>query len=122
MPPPGLKYGFLILTALAITGIFMPGISAPAVEPAMPDDEAAQLGHRIQAIQAAIADPMAPDAMQAVMDLGLDSRYYVMVRGWLSLQLQGDLSIAAAKQGEVSPKIEARIEFLERAIRAIDLE
>jgi len=93
MPPPGLKYGFLILTALAITGIFMPGISAPAVEPAMPDDEAAQL-----------------------------ARYYVMVRGWLSLQLQGDLSIAAAKQGEVSPKIEARIEFLERAIRAIDLE
>lgn len=60
--------------------------------------------------------------MEAVIDLGLDSRYYVMVRGWLSMQLAGDRSIANAQGASVSSKVRARIAFLEKAIRAIDLE
>jgi len=85
-------------------------------------DEATRLGQRVLAVQAALDDPGSPDAMQAITDLGLDSRYYVMVRGWLSLQLDGDRSIAAASDESAAPAITQRIEFLKQAIRAIDLE
>ena len=42
--------------------------------------------------------------------------------GWLSQQLRGDLSIRDASAERTPDLIEERIEFLERAIRAIDLE
>ena len=74
------------------------------------------------AVKAAIQDPASPEAMTAILELGHDSRYYVMTRGWLSLQLQGDLSIMDANQGDASPEIVERIELLREAIRAIDLE
>jgi hypothetical protein len=87
------------------------------------DDAALELGRRVLAVQRAIANPRAPDAMDAIVDLGTDSRYYVMVRGWLAMQLQGDTSIlSAAGDRGGRPEIEARVAFLEAAIRAIDLE
>ena len=70
----------------------------------------------------ALNDPAAPDAIDAVKALGLDTRYYVMVRGWLSMQLAGDRGIANAHRDSMPPHIRERIDFLERAIRAIDLE
>jgi hypothetical protein len=87
------------------------------------DGEALDLGRRVLAVQRAIANPQASNAMDAIVDLGTDSRHYVMVRGWLTMQLQGDLSIlnAAADPG-ARPEIEARAAFLEAAIRNIDLE
>ena len=81
-----------------------------------------RLGRNVLAVRAAIQNPGAPDALQAIVELGSDSRYYVMVRGWLSLQRQGDLSILDASGSEANPEIQARVEFLEKAIRAIDLE
>lgn len=63
-----------------------------------------------------------PGAMDSVLALGLDSRYYVLVRGWLTMQLAGDLNILDARNGDVSPQLAARIAFLQKAIRAIDLE
>ncbi len=45
-----------------------------------------------------------------------------MVRGWLAMQLRGDMSIVQARNGDVSPQVAARIVFLQKAIRAIDLE
>ena len=45
-----------------------------------------------------------------------------MVRGWLVMRLRGDMSISQTRNGDVSPQIAARIAFLEKAIRAIDLE
>jgi hypothetical protein len=60
--------------------------------------------------------------MESVLALGLDARYYVLVRGWLAMQLAGDLSIVDARNGEVSRQLAARIAFLQQAIRAIDLE
>lgn len=86
------------------------------------DEEALWLGHKVLAIKASIQDPNAPHAMRAIMELGTDSRYYVMVRGWLSQQLQGDTSILDASKNKVRPEIRERIEFLQKAIRAIDLE
>lgn len=86
------------------------------------DEHALELGRKVIAVREAIRDPSAPGAMDAVADLGLDSRYYVLTRGWLSMQLEGDRSIANAQGQDVSTNIQERIEFLQRAIRAIDLE
>ena len=86
------------------------------------DEHALWLGHKVLAIAEAIRSPGNPRAMDSVLALGRDSRYYVMVRGWLSMQLEGDMSILQARRGDVSPEVAARIAFLQKAIRAIDLE
>ena len=86
------------------------------------DAEAMELGYRVSAINAALQNPAAPGAMQAITDLGHDQRYYVMVRGWLMYQLQGDMSILQASQGQAQESIRARADFIRQAIRAIDLE
>ena len=113
--------GWFILFCAAICVILLNGLAiANTATPAAMDAES--LGKKVLAIEAALADPTAHGSLQAVRDLGLDSRYYVMVRGWLGLQLEGDRSIAAAANGPISEDNEQRIEFLERAIRAIDLE
>jgi hypothetical protein len=88
----------------------------------MEDQAALELGYRVQAVQEAIQHPKAPNSMEAITDLGHDQRYYVMVRGWLAYQRQGDMSIAAASRGQAPEPVRARIRFLDQAIRAIDLE
>jgi hypothetical protein len=88
----------------------------------MTDAEALRVGRAVDTIRQAIADPATPGALDAVRELGLDSRYYAMVRGWLVQELSGAQSIREARGGAVPPGVRARIEFLERAIRAIDLE
>ena len=106
-----MRQGVLFLLWLAAAPVFAGG-----------NDEARQLGLKVQAVGDAILDPESPDAMRAVVDLGTDSRYYTMMRGWLAQQLEGDRSIVAAAAAGSRPRIEARIRFLEQAIRAIDLE
>ena len=88
----------------------------------MADQAALELGRRVQAVREAIQHPEAPRALEAITDLGRDQRYYVMVRGWLTYQRQGDMSIVAARRGQAPEHIHARIRFLDQAIRAIDLE
>jgi hypothetical protein len=112
-----------LLVCWALTVIVVSG-PAQATErlAEVSDQEMLELGRKVIALQVAIRDPTARSALAAVTDLGLDSRYYVMVRGWLSIQLEGDLSIASARGDAVPAEVQARIEFLRRAIRAIDLE
>ena len=88
----------------------------------MEDQAALELGRRVEAVRKAIQHPEAPDALQAITDLGHDQRYYVMVRGWLAYQRRGDKSIVDASRGQAPEHIKARIRFLDQAIRAIDLE
>ena len=110
-----------MIAALSIIGGSM---IARGVEPTsrVSDADAYDLGRKVLAIQGALANPVVPEAIDAVKALGQDSRYYVMVRGWLSMQLSADQSIASARGDDVPGHIRERIEFLERAIRAIDLE
>lgn len=87
------------------------------------DDPAAlELGRKVLAVRHAIQTPGSANAMQAVTDLGHDQRYYAMVRGWLSCQLEADKSILAAAGEQTPHEVRERITFLEQAIRAIDLE
>lgn len=86
------------------------------------DHAAMELGRKVLAVRQALQSPGEANAMQAVTDLGHDQRYYVMVRGWLTFQLEGDRSILAAAGEQAPHEVRERIIFLEKAIRAIDLE
>ncbi len=90
--------------------------------PLTEEQTALALGRRVLAVSEAIRNPAAPGAMEAITDLGHDQRYYVMVRGWLSYQLQGDMSVLQAGRGQPGDQLRMRIEFLREAIRALDLE
>ena len=111
----------VISTAFAVTILIGGTGSAPALS-GMSDPTPEQLGRRVLAVREAIANPDGPNAMQAVKDLGRDQRFYVMVRGWLSYQLEGDRSILNASSEQIPPELSKRIRFLEQAIRAVDLE
>jgi hypothetical protein len=80
------------------------------------------LGYRVAAVREALQNPGAPGSMQAVTDLGHDQRYYVMVRGWLMYQLRGDMSLLETTHDLNQDALRVRIAFIQRAIRAIDLE
>ena len=86
------------------------------------DQHALELGRKVLAISEALENPQAPNAMDAVTDLGHDQRYYIMVRGWLSYQLQGDNSILDASAERTDQQVKDRIHFLQQSIRILDLE
>jgi hypothetical protein len=106
-----------------LTILFMLLLTAGAAEPQSSEDaEALALGRQILAVQRALGNPDKPESLKAVTALGTDSRYYAMVRGWLVQLLAGDESIAEAAGGKSGEAVAARIRFLRKAIRAIDLE
>ena len=86
------------------------------------DLHALELGRKVLAVKAALAAHEDPNSLKAIRDLGLDSRYYVMVRGWLSMELSGAKSILDASRDNPNPQIQQKADFLKKAIRAIDLE
>lgn len=86
------------------------------------DRTAIELGRKVLAMMETIRNPEAANAMQTVTDLGQDQRYYVMVRGWLQYQLDGDKSILGAAGVQARSDVKKRVRFLENAIRAIDLD
>jgi hypothetical protein len=95
----------------------------PAVAGLTEQDQAAlDLGHKVLAVQNAIKHPHAAGSLEAVRALGLDTRYATMVRGWLHEVLRGDYSIRDASKEKTPQTIKDEIAFLEKAIRAIDLE
>jgi hypothetical protein len=116
---PGEARALLVVLLIAVIG--STGRIACA-DPVTDDQAAMELGRKVLAVRQAIREPGAASAMQAVTDLGHDQRYYVMVRGWLSYQLEGDRSILAAAGEQTPREVMDRITFLEQAIRAIDLE
>jgi hypothetical protein len=109
-----------IIVPLALSMLGGLALAEETVKLSSHDREALQLGRKVLAVKAAIRNPEAPESMAAILDLGRDSRYFVMVRGWLAMQLEGDLSIVDT--GAASFAIVERVEFLENAIRALDLE
>ena len=116
--------GLVVIVPLAIMAFFVAALFSGTVSSAseLTDAAAMELGYKIAAVNEALQNPAAPGALQAITNLGHDQRYYVMVRGWLMYQLQGDMSILQASQGQQQPAISARIDFIQRAIRALDLE
>jgi hypothetical protein len=103
-------------------GVVLTGKSSTAPTLSKEDQASLELWRKVNVVKRAIENPKSPDAMKAVTDLGHDTRYYGMVRGWLTQQLVGDQSIADASGDTTPPAVSTRIAFLKKAIRAIGLE
>ena len=82
-----------------------------------------QIGVMVNAIDKAITDAQ-PDSLELIYQYGTDSRYYVMIRGWLIQELTGVQSQLDAhrQQDERRQQLEHKVNFLKQAIRRIDLE
>jgi len=90
------------------------------------DQYALEIGQKVLTIQKALENPDQPASLEAVKALGLDSRHYVMVRGWLSQALRSAESGQDTSTYQTSAAYknatDKRISALRRMIRAIDLE
>ncbi|GIU08393.1 hypothetical protein TUM4261_15040 [Shewanella sp. c952] len=82
-----------------------------------------QIGFMVNAIDKAITDAQ-PDSLELIYQYGTDSRYYVMIRGWLVQELTGVQSQLDAhrQQDERRQQLAHKVNFLKQAIRRIDLE
>lgn len=81
------------------------------------------IGEMIQQLQVAINSPTDDNALQTISKFGADSRYYLMVRGWLVQKLSGVQSRLAVQNSESKQEVlVAEVNALKKAIRAIDLE
>ena len=82
-----------------------------------------QIGVMVKAISAALKAPEHPESLQTIVKYGQDSRYYVMIRGWLMQELRGVESQHQATRNEVDKaKFKPKLSLLQKAIRRIDLE
>ncbi len=85
--------------------------------------ETCQIGVMVQAIDAVLKNPDLPDALETVVTYGTDSRYYVMIRGWLIQELRGvESQLSANRNVPINEKHQKKAAFLKQAIRRIDLE
>tara|TARA_B100000809_G_scaffold265381_1_gene324053 strand:+ start:2130 stop:2483 length:354 start_codon:yes stop_codon:yes gene_type:complete len=84
--------------------------------------ETLRIGALVQKVDYAIAHP-SNESLENIALAGTDTRHYVMIRGWLVQTLKGiesqhDASAAADRRAQ----LQVKIDFLQRAIRRIDLE
>lgn len=85
--------------------------------------EQQRIGSMVQAIDTAIAAPGDPDSLATVTRYGTDTRYYVMIRGWLVQELRGvESQLEASRDPQLTVKFQQKADFLRAAIRRIDLE
>lgn len=90
------------------------------------DRHALEVGRKVMRIKSAFQTPERQAAIDAVRELGLDSRHYVMVRGWILQHISMTESYkgttAYMESGQRKNEIDGRIAALRRMLRAIDLE
>src|SRR5215210_3136054 len=85
--------------------------------------EERQIGVMVKQIKAALAAPQDEASLRTIVQYGTDTRYYVMIRGWLREELAGVESQAdAAAEPEAKAGFAKKADFLKQAIRRIDLE
>ena len=85
--------------------------------------EEKMIGAMVKAVSAAIDAPRNPDSMVTIVEHGTDSRYYVMIRGWLVQELRGvESQLDGARDPAAKEKLSQKVEFLRQSIRRIDLE
>ena len=98
-------------------------LSAAMQANAQQQTEEYTIGVMIKALDSAIKQP-STESLNIIQQYGTDSRYYVMIRGWLVQELQGVNSQLAAYRSddETKARLQAKHDFLSQAIRRIDLE
>jgi len=90
------------------------------------DKHALEVGRKVIKIKSALQVPEQQSSIDAVRELGLDSRYYTMVRGWIMEHIKMTKSYRGTTEYKKSKQrkneIDSRIAALEEMVRAIDLE
>jgi hypothetical protein len=82
-----------------------------------------QIGVMVKRVAEAIDAPGKSESLQAIAKYGTDSRYYVMIRGWLIQELSGvESQILAAQEDATNAKLRRKADFLEKSIQRIDFE
>ncbi|WP_428617375.1 hypothetical protein, partial [Shewanella sp.] len=114
-------FSLALLIAFLLTGCAdSPGLSeeesqaqsqVQAQTQAQAQTEQQELGVMVQALQQAIATPSA-EHLEVIARYGTDSRYYVMIRGWLVQQLSGLESQLAAHGDQAPEALRAQAEHL----------
>ncbi|RLA43831.1 MAG: hypothetical protein DRR42_21235 [Gammaproteobacteria bacterium] len=114
----------LIAGMLYCAGIYSLALQSVAEMPDNPESsEEYQIGIMVKAIDAAIHASERPGSQEIIVKYGTDSRYYVMIRGWLVQELSGvDSQLLSRHDDSVSATLKQKADFLGRVIRRIDLE
>ena len=85
---------------------------------------ATKTGEIILQLAIAVENPSPDDAdLQIISQYGTDTRFYVLVRGWLNeykQMIESQLSVHQSPQHR--QQLEKRLAFIQKAIRRIDLE
>ncbi|QYK01859.1 hypothetical protein [Shewanella psychrotolerans] len=80
-----------------------------------------QIGFMVQSLADAIDSP-SPKSVEIIAHYGTNSRYYVMIRGWLVQELTGIESQLAAQGDNADPVLVNKAKHLKISLRRIDLE
>lgn len=82
-----------------------------------------RVGQMVEQVSYAIKHPDSESAFETITQAGTDSRHYVMIRGWLMQELSGVQSqLNATRDDTKKAAFQARVDFLQRVVRRIDLE
>ncbi len=80
-------------------------------------------GKMVSEVSQSISDIEREGALDSIAEYGTDTRYYILIRGWLKQELEGVESLlSVARDEEKKIALLKKKSFLERAIRRIDLE
>lgn len=106
-----------------ISTVLLSAILTLPVQAAKEQSEEYAIGVMVKSLDAAIAQP-SKASLNTISHYGTDSRYYVMIRGWLVQELQGaESQLSAYRQDdEIKTRQQDKVDFLKQAIRRIDLE
>jgi len=110
---------------IAIQMIFLVGLLCGLTIPLFADEvsEECQIGVMVKEITAALKTPENPESFEIIVKYGMDSRYYVMIRGWLTQELRGVSSqLGGSGVSAAKLKLQQKAAFLKKVIRRIDLE
>jgi len=87
------------------------------------NSEEFQIGVMVKRIQAALKAPERPASLKTIVKYGHDSRYYVMIRGWLAEELRAvESQLPGTRDAKRKQRFLAKQKLLKAAIRRIDLE
>jgi len=111
-----------ILTILFICSISLV-LPADEISKDLLTSEEYQIGMMVKMIETAIQEPEKPESLEIIAMYGTDTRYYVMIRGWLTQKLAGVQSQnQASHNDDQNSELMQKEIFLTKAIRRIDLE
>ncbi|QDO82273.1 hypothetical protein FM037_02235 [Shewanella psychropiezotolerans] len=122
-----MKYAHLLSFTLAASLLSTMPVTAQGNQLDDNPSQTYRVGVMVEEISDALTKPNDTESLATISQYGTDSRYYVMIRGWLVQELAGvqsqlDASQTNESNSENKQKFIDKVTFLQRAIRRIDLE